>query len=159
MNVNEMEAKIKELEGRIADLPDWKKKYEAEHAQIVDIRSAIATFLGYPLVKEQYDKPQIGLEHQQTVVTITHEEKPVAMTTSTVVGKVLFIALTELKEGFTSVELMAHLAEHGWNIIPNTISPTVGKMVRDGTLVRIDDSKPTRFRTPIKVVFNVKKEG
>jgi len=160
LNMEQAEAKIKELEDRIAALPGWKKKYESEHSKVEAIRTAFMTLFDSPLLLPQYTAKQsdVNLQEQQTIVHIAHEEKPVVMTTSTNVGKILFVALTELKDGFTSVELMARLAEHGWNVGPNTISPTVGGMVKDGYLVRLPDIKPTRYRTPLKVKFDVTEE-
>jgi len=171
LNEAEMGAKITELEGRIAKLPDWKKKYEDEHDKLEAEHTQVEAIRGYlqqaqhglqwlfgndiPNLIPSPDARTMNLQEQQTVVNISHEEKPVNLTTNTVVGKILYVALTELKDGFTSEELMAHLAEHGWPIGPNTISPTVGGMVKNGSLVRLPDTKPPKFRTPMLVKFNV----
>jgi len=75
-------------------------------------------------------------------------------------GKVLFSALTELSnEGFSEAELSDTLKEHGWNIPHNTLAPTLGGLVRDGYLVKLEGIKPAKYRLPKKVKLNVRVGG
>lgn len=102
----------------------------------------------------------LNLEHRELVVNLAHEEKELNMTTGTVVGKVLFCAVTELsKDGFSEADLSEILKEHGWNVPHNTLAPTLGGLARDGTLLRLEGMKPARYRLPQKVKLNVRREG
>jgi len=102
-------------------------------------------------------KAVLTLEHKELVVNLAHGEKEINLTTGTVIGKVLYCALTELdKEGFSQVELSDALKDHGWNIPQTTLAPTLGRLVKDGNLVRVEGSKPMEYRLPGKVKLNVR---
>jgi hypothetical protein len=108
----------------------------------------------------QSAKETLNLNHKELVVNLTHAEKETNLTTGTVMGKVLFCALTELpKEKFSETELSEALRERGWNVPHNTLAPTLGGLVRDGYLVKIEGLRPTRYRLPLKTKLNVRGEG
>jgi len=168
------------LESRVASLKDWKQKYEeekhlwdeedkrkskkieelTEKAKAVEkLREVLIEFLGPGTILTAKTQPKevLNLEHRELVVNLTHEEKELTMTTGTVMGKVLFCAVTELsKDGFSESDLLEALKEHGWNVPHNTLAPTLGGLVRDGTLIRVEGIKPARYRLPTKVKLNVK---
>lgn len=108
----------------------------------------------------QITKETLNLNHKELVVNLAHEEKELNLTTATVMGKVLFSALTALsKEGFSEAELSQTLKEHGWNVPHNTLAPTLGGLVRDGYLLKVEGARPAKYRLPQKVKLNVKEEG
>lgn len=181
--MNEIEDRVAALESRVANLKDWKRQYEEDKRKwdeederkskkieelqrgadaAVKLRDAVMQFLGLGAAFTAKTQPidVLNLEHKELVVNLTHEEKELNLTTGTVVGKVLFCALTELsKDGFSEVELSEALKEHGWNVPHNTLAPTLGGLARDGTLVRLEGIKPARYRLPAKVKLNVQAQG
>jgi len=181
--LSEIEDRVAALESRVASLKDWKQKYEEDkrkwdeederkskkieelttNAEAVEkLREALIGFLGPGAVFTAKTQPIdiLNLEHRELVVNLTHEEKELNLTTGTVIGKVLFCALTELsKDGFSEAELSEALRENGWNVPHNTLAPTLGGLARDGTLVRLEGIKPARYRLPAKVKLNVQAQG
>jgi len=170
--LSEVLDKLSELEARVAVLKDWKQKYEEaerqwreEKKRLEDklanaekLSQGLRDFLGVgQSVASPSQSKEVSLTHKELVVNLTHEEKELNMTTSTVNGKILYCALTELpKEGFSEVELSDVLKEHGWNVPHNTLAPNLGGLARDGTLVRVEGSKPMKYRLPRKVKLNVR---
>jgi hypothetical protein len=169
-------AKLTELESRVAQIKDWKQKYEEDKRQwdeekqelqkradgVLKLREVLIQLMGLDTVPApaQSTKETLNLKHKELVVNLAHEEKELNMTTRTVMGKVLFCALTELsKEGFSEAELSEILKEHGWNVLHNTLAPTLGGLVRDGYLVKLEGIKPAKYRLPEKVKLNVSREG
>jgi len=180
--LNEMEQRVTALEERVHNLKDWKQKYEEDKckwdeenerkskkikelgeaaAAAEALRDAMVQFLGVGAAFAAKAQPleALNLEHRELVVNLTHKERELNLTTGTVNGKILFCALTELsKDGFSEMELSEALREHGWNILHNTLAPSLGGLVRDGTLVRLEGIKPARYRLPTKVKLNVKED-
>lgn len=174
--MSEVLAKLTELESRVAQIKDWKQKYEEDKRQwdeekqelqkradgVLKLREVLIQLMGLDTVPApaQSTKETLNLKHKELVVNLAHEEKELNMTTRTVMGKVLFCALTELsKEGFSEAELSEILKEHGWNVLHNTLAPTLGGLVRDGYLVKLEGIKPAKYRLPEKVKLNVSREG
>ncbi len=174
--MNEVLAKLTELENRVAGIKDWKQKYEEERCKwdeekeelqkradgMQKLREALRELLALDIVSAsaQPAKETLNLNHKELVVNLAHEEKELNMTTGTVMGKVLFTALTELpKEGFSEAELSETLKEHGWNVPHNTLAPTMGGLVRDGYLMKLEGARPAKYRLPSKVKLNVREEG
>lgn len=175
-DLSDVKAKLSELENKVASLKDWKQKYEEDKRKwnaekgelqkgldgVQKFRGALIEFLGLEPAAfgQQLTKEVIALGHKELVVNLAHEIKELNMTTGTVMGKVLFCALTELpKEGFSETELSMVLKEHGWNILHNTLAPTLGGLVRDGYLVKLEGIKPAKYRLPAKVKLNVRGQG
>lgn len=178
--MNEIEQRLAALESRVASQKDWKQQYEeakrlwdeederkskkieelTKKADAVEkLREVLIQFFspGAPFTAKTQP---INLEHRELVVTLTHEEKELNLTTGTVNGKVLFCALTELsKDGFSEAELSEALKEHGWNVPHNTLAPTLGGLARDGYLLRIEGARPAKYRLPQKVKLNIRGEG
>lgn len=182
-DLGEVKAKLTELGNRVASLKDWKQKYaedkrkwdEEKEKLLQQLSTLEAKATGVQKLSEllrealrllgldtltasaQPVKETLNLGHKELVVNLAHEERDVSMTTETVVGKILFCGLTELsKEGFGEAELSEILKEHGWNIGHTTLAPTLGGMVRDGYLVRIEGTRPAKYRLPQKVKLNVR---
>jgi len=170
--LSEVLAKLAELENRVASIKDWKQKYEEDKRKwdeekeklqkradaVLKLTEALRQLLALDMVPTpaQPNKQTLNLNHKELVVNLAHEEKELNMTTGTVMGKVLFCALTELsKEGFSEAELSETLKEHGWNVPHNTLAPTLGGLVRDGYLVKLEGVKPAKYRLPNKVKVNV----
>jgi len=181
--LNNVLARLTELENRVVNIKDWKQKYEEDKRKwdeegkrkfeeieglkkradtMEKLREVLIQFLGPNVVfpaSTQPGKETLNLTHKELTVNLTHEEKELKLTTGTVMGKVLFCALTELsKEGFSEAELSEALKEHGWNVPHNTLAPTLGGLARDGTLVRLEGVKPAKYRLPQKVKLNVRGE-
>ena len=175
--MSEISDKLAELESRIANLKDWKQKYEEDKRKwdeeeeklqkragaMQKLKEDLVQFLELDTISApalaQSTKETLNLDHKELVVNLGHEEKVFNLTTATVMGKVLFSALTELaNDGFSEAELSETLKEHGWNIGHSTLAPTLGGLVRDGYLVKLV-GKPARYRLPKKVKLNVGVEG
>jgi len=62
-----------------------------------------------------------------------------------------------LPEGFNEKELSTACLEHGWNIRHTTLAPSLGNLVKDGNLIKIPKTRPTRYRLPSKLKVNVEK--
>ena len=177
---NELSARLTALENRVAGMKDWKQRYEEaerkwdrEKKELQQqagagqkLKEVLIELLGDTLLVDLDALPasaqsvteRLNLKHKELVVNVTHEEKQTNMTTGTVVGKVLFCALTDLsKDGFGEAELVENLRDHGWNIGHTTLGPTLGGLVRDGYLVRLEGKKPAKYRLPEKVKLNVTK--
>lgn len=176
--MNEVLAKLTELESRVAGIKDWKQKYEEDKHKwdeekqelqkradgLLKLREVLIQLLGLDAIPApipvQSVKETLNLKHKELSVNLAHEEKQLNMTTGTVMGKVLFCALTELsKEGFSEAELSETLKEHGWNVPHNTLAPTLGGLVRDGYLLKLEGIKPARYRLPNRVKLSVREEG
>jgi uncharacterized protein YPO0396 len=176
--LNEVLAKLNELESQVNSIKDWKQQYEEDKHKwdeekqelqkradgVLKLREVLIQLLGLDAVSApipvQSSKETLNLKHKEMVVNLAHEEKELNMTTGTVMGKVLFCALTELsKEGFSEAELSEILKEHGWNVLHNTLAPTLGGLVRDGYLVKLEGIKPAKYRLPEKVKLNVSGEA
>ena len=176
--MSEVSEKLAALETRVADLKDWKRKYEDDKRKWDEDRAALQKrsnglkalrealmdlLLPLPHLAardaDQVSQETLNLNHKELVVNVSHEEKELNLTTGTVMGKVLFCALTELpREGFNETELSESLKERGWNVPHNTLAPTLGGLVRDGNLVRVE-ARPMKYRLPAKVRINVTGEG
>ena len=176
--MNEVLDKLTELESRVTQIKDWKQKYEEDKHKwdeekqelqkradgVLKLREVLIQLLGLDAVSApvsvQSTKETLNLKHKELAVNLAHEERELNMTTGTVMGKVLFCALTELaKEGFNEAELSETLKEHGWNVLHNTLAPTLGGLVRDGYLVKLEGIKPAKYRLPEKVKLNVSGEA
>lgn len=170
--MNDIIMKLEELEHRVASIKDWKKRCEAaktqwdrerkELMQSAEVANKLKEFLTQFLALEpaaglgQPSTTTMNLEERELIVNVTHQEGEVNMTTGTVVGKILFCALTELpKEGFSEGDLAETLKEHGWNIFHNTLAPSLGGLVKDGYLVKLEGTRPSRYRLPGKLKLNL----
>jgi len=165
--------RLKAMEARVAQIKDWKVLYEQDKGKwdeererlkkeievFEKLREFLRGWLKVETLPVQAGKVKMNLTHNELTVNLTHEEREVNLTTGTAPGKVLFAALTDLsKEGFTELELSPVLSDHGWNVPHNTLAPTLGGMVRDGYLVRIEGTRPTKYRLPTKLKFNIEKK-
>lgn len=175
-DLNDIEAKLTELESRVADIKDLKQKYEEDKRRWDEereqmqkragatqkLKEALAEFMELDSISApalaRSTKETLNLKHKELAVNLTHEEKVLNMTTDTVNGKVLFCALTELpKNGFCEAELSENLKEHGWNVGHTTLAPQLGGLVRDGYLVKLEGSRPSKYRLPGKLKINMLK--
>jgi hypothetical protein len=171
--LGEIKAKVDSLEERVKGIKDRKKAYEegeqrwgrerAELAKQLEASTALKSALLALLGGATAPAPQTGvqemhLDYEETAVTIAHSERVVKMTTGTVAGQILYCALVELpREGFAGADLPKALEEHGWNVGQNTLAPTLGKLVKDGSLIRFKENATTKYRLPQKVKLNVEK--
>lgn len=162
--------KLKELEDRVAALQEIKQKHEVERIQWYQERKELSKeaeggqnfkeawirFMGMASVSVgapgKADKMNVNLEETALTVNVSHLEKTISMTTGTVAGKILFCALNGLsKDGFSEVELSEAMKEHGWNVGHNTLAPSLGQFVRDGYLIKVEKTRPIKYRLPAKL--------
>ena len=167
--MNEISDRVTQIENRVAELKDWKRKYEDDEqkwkrekkglleqaGESEKLRDVLRQFLDLNHMPAHVATTEtVNLLQKELVVNLTHEEKETNMTTGTVVGKTLFCALTDLpREGFSEAELSGSLKEHGWNVGHSTLAPTLGNLVRDGYLIKLE-GKPAKYRLPDQVKLN-----
>jgi len=72
---------------------------------------------------------------------------------STVNQKRFSTALVDIKGEFTEAELSEKMLERGWNISHSTLAPSLGNLVKQGDLIRIN-GKPAKYRLPYKKKFD-----
>lgn len=171
--MNNITERLEALEKRVANQRDWKQRYDEEKDKwdkeretllkslgvVGKLKEIFSQFLGLDSVstppQQNVTKGILNLNHEELAVNLTHNLKEINKTTGTVVGQILFCALTELpKDGFTEAELTESLKEHGWNVGRNTLAPTLGGLVKDGSLIRLN-VRPAKYRLPHKVKMNV----
>jgi len=178
--LSEVLDRLTELERKVANVKDWKEKYEAEKQkheedkqqwdkdkhELIGVRAfrdELRAFLdidGAATPTQLSTRTTVNLTDKELAVNLTHEEKEVNMTTTTVAGRVLFCALTDLsKDGFGELALSEALRERGWNVPHNTLAPNLAGLVKDGTLIRLGTRGPAKYRLPQKVKMNVRQEG
>ena len=175
--MSELSDKLAELENRVANLKDWKKKYEEDkgkwdkergelqkgNGSVKKLRDVLREFLDVDSAagasspdSAGVEKETLNLTYKELIVNLAHEEREIVVSTATVMGKILWAALTELNPGgFSEAELTDALKEHGWNISHNTLAPTIGGLVKDGHLIRVVGAKPARYRLPKKAKVEV----
>ena len=147
-HVDDLQAQITELE-----------KHRNDPKPLKLLAEALAPYLNHTSqVPREGQKIAIHMNHAEVEVAIHHTEKVLKMTTETTVGKVMYIIVTQLNDrAFTTRELSEHLHEQGWNIHNNTLSPTLGGFVKEGKLIRVEKTRPTKFRLPSKAKVKVTK--
>lgn len=169
--MSEIEDRIGTLEARVAELKDWRQKYEdgqkelkrlkETYAGTEKLRAALVGFLDLQNGPRPAagGKETINLTEKELTVNLSHEETEVGLTTKTVTGKVVFCGLQDLaKEGFSEAALSGCLKERGWNVGHSTLAPTLGGLVKDGYLIRLE-GKPAKYRLPTKLTVRVENES
>lgn len=175
MNNSELESRITELEKRVANLKNWKSEYETnksiweqerinllkttrkQGSRTSKLRDALIEFLG---IDENPNpalatKDTINVNHQELAINVTYKQRTLDLATTTIIGKIVFVASTELnKDGFTENDISKALLEHGWNVGHNTLAPTLGGLIKDGTLMKLD-GRPSRYRLPRKITLHI----
>jgi len=97
----------------------------------------------------------LDLEHKQLVVRVSHSEKVVSMTTGTGLGAILYVLIRRAPASESEISVL--LAEHGRPQAHPTLAPNLAKLVKLGLAVR-EGERPTRFRLPRFVKYNVAEE-
>ena len=96
---------------------------------------------------------QFSIEHSDVQVKIVHTD-PVLRTlsTKTGLGQIVYVCVNDLEgKPATSQDIIAAMKEYGWQISPNTMSPNLGRLVKEGYLV----NESGKFRPPGKVKIEV----
>lgn len=109
-----------------------------------------------PQATQPQSADKLAVNIEEIVVEVQHSEQVETVTTSNVAGKLLYALIVDLKgEPSDMNAILETCREHGWSIGPNTFSPEIGKLVRDGKLVK-ENTKPLKWRPPRKVTIRVK---
>jgi hypothetical protein len=146
--VQQLLAEKNELLERIDKLEKDLSQYKAEHEAIESLRKLLA-----PTAPLGLEPSQLDLEHKALVVKVHHAgDKVVKVSTESVVGQILFAAVTYFKDReFATGELNERLLEHGWNVKPSTLSAKLSLLVNEGKLVKTDKG----YRLPSRIKFEV----
>ena len=158
-SVRELNAFVDKLKAKKdEEIANLQKKLEAYEGLGEALRLLVGVSLpNIPVESER--SSNVELDHAEVTYTIKDTSKAVVMDTDKIVGKVLFVALKDLpKDGWTEKDLSEKMLERGWNIGHSTLAPTLGSFVKDGKIIRIEDTKPTKYRFPSNVKFNVENE-
>lgn len=148
---------IDEYQQTIAKLKDDKAALEAELKKLEPLKAfgeALRKFLEYSNVRVSPRKAgRLDIEHKGLIVNVHHAgDKTVKVTTSTVVGRILYCAATYFRDReFATGELNKKLLEHGWNVKPSTLSAKLSLLANEGKLVKTGRG----YRLPSKVKFNI----
>ena len=98
----------------------------------------------------------IGLEKQDTVITVSHKSDLVNMTTEKLEGKVMYVIVTHFAEKeFKEEDLVPFLENYGWQIQHSSLAPILGSTLPKKGLVR-KCGKGT-YKLPDYVKVNVTK--
>lgn len=160
MKVEELKRQwnVEEYQKTIAQLKDEKAALESALKQLEPLKAfgeALARFLQSlnVLGVEPASQKVLDVEHKELVVNILHKgEEIVKVSTDTVVGQILYTALTYFKDReFTFSELSDKMLEHGWNVKASTLSAKLSLLVNEGKLIKTDKG----YRLPQKVKFNI----
>ena len=99
---------------------------------------------------------EMKIEAEELKVLVTHKEEVKPFSTKTGMGKIMYVIVYDLKGGPASENQISEaLIEHGWNIGHSTLAPNLSQLCKQGVLVKID-TKPTQYKTPMKVKIEVK---
>jgi len=170
----EMQREVEILRKMIGDqqreIIDLKNTIQLMNAEYADLHRELEYVLkeakkgGWTLKEDLGKKPKeepttIDLEHRELVVNLIHVEKPVEMNTDIIIGKIMFCMIKDLEGDLPTEEQISNaLLERGWNIGHTTLAPTLGGLVRQGYIIRIPNTKPSKYRMPTKLKINVKEE-
>jgi len=131
-------------------------RLQADAGQLQKIRETFAILLpqnNTTSIPSDPSEVKMNIEHSQLVVSAKFlGERHLRFSTNNKEGQMMFCIVNELpKEGFTEIELLRKVAEHGWKILQTTANITLRKWANEGLLIRNDKN----YRLPAKVVFNV----
>jgi len=153
--ISKVSQKVEVLDKRLEGLEQLVATHlKAGHLRVEEIDRRFDRFLG--IIKERTGIPSpLQIEQEETPVIISHvEAEPQKVSTRTVLGKVLYTALVDIKGEFMEADLSEKMLERGWNISHSTLAPSLGNLVKQGDLIRIN-GKPAKYRLPCKKKFDV----
>jgi flagellar motility protein MotE (MotC chaperone) len=129
-------------------------RLQADAGQLQKIRKSFAGLLQHNNTTSIPGDPsevKMHIGHSQLVVSAKFlGERHLEFSTNNKEGQMMYCIVNELpKEGFTEIELLRKVAEHGWKILQTTANITLRKWANEGLLIRNDKN----YRLPAKVVF------
>jgi len=160
-NIDEMQETIAKFKDETANLKLRLEKLQTDSEAVQKIREGLAQLLpNVPSTGAEISKERtMEVTHVEVLTKTIHSDEIEKLTTKTVIGKILWAAQKELPDKeWSEQEVSDAMVEWGWNISHSTLAPTLGGMVKDGALVRIQ-GRPARYRIPTKKKFEVEKEG
>jgi len=150
---------IGDQQREIIDLKNTIQLINAEYAKLNQELQHLQRERGIPVKRPKEPPSLVDLEHRELVVNLSHVEKPVEMNTDTIVGKIMLCMIKDLEGDLPTEEQISNaLLERGWNIGHTTLAPTLGGIVKQGYIMRIPNTKPSKYRLPTKLKINVKEE-
>jgi hypothetical protein len=145
----------------ITTIADRQTKLDQElRKELVEIKGALK---GKPITLEPKpsdkttEKEEIHLEDKELVITVTHTDKIIDMTTDDVFGRIMLCALKDLnREGFDENDMSRAMDEHGWHMDRILVALNMSKLAKIGRLLKITTQRPYKYRLPSKLTVNVK---
>jgi hypothetical protein len=145
----------------ITTIADRQTKLDQElRKELVEIKG---TLKGKPITLEAKpsdkttEKEEIHLEDKELVISITHTDKIIDMTTDDVFGRIMLCALKDLnREGFDENDMSRAMDEHGWHMDRILVALNMSKLAKIGRLLKITTQRPYKYRLPSKLTVNVK---
>src|SRR6266446_2622584 len=147
------------------------KEYKSElkaiivsHPEIAKISSGIVTIPSPLPMPKPEPMRTIDVDLKNTVFRIHHAgDEEIHLSTVNWEGKVVYTVLNDLSGKPSSFgQIKAALVERAWPVGDNTLSPTLGNLVKKGILVREGSTKDTSYRPPLRakiMVVNEHTEG
>lgn len=98
----------------------------------------------------------IHLDAVDRAVTVSVSEDARAFNTNTVKGKILYTLVSDLgNKPSTMIEISSAMAERGWKVGANTMSPEIGGLVKNGDLIGEGETRGKRYRLPGKLRISI----
>jgi len=158
-SVEEMQKTIMQLKDENLDLKKQLKRAEKVSRVFKEFVDILIEYLPAQKPEVMEKSVKLDLDHTEMQIEIKHKEETVSLKTDTVLGKVMYVAVNEFQnKEFTERELTEILLEHGWNIKHSTLAPSLGNLVKNGWLIRVPKTRPTRYRLPKRIKIEVQKE-
>ena len=154
--IEELEQTIPDLRGRIAGLEALKKEHESKIKTAKEQLDAVETFKKalipfIPQLSQQVSTSAVkGLDigNQEVVQKITDvPPEVIKFSPTTLEGKVMW-AVWKLNKPSGYSEISDYLKEAKKPISDNSLSPTLGSLVKQGNLIREGKKKGTTYRFP-----------
>lgn len=151
------------LEGKVETLTKKLRRAEQDLKLFDELKNVFVKLFPKKAIKTTEvpvtNKTTLDLEYKELIVNINHKEETIKLTTEIQQGQIMYVALNDMpKEGFTENQISEALKEHGWNIPHTSLAPQLSSnLVKSGLLIKIEGTRPTRYRVPTKIKIKVVK--
>ena len=152
MSYEELEKKFRELKERVENeilrLRRENQELKEQLKQKEQIITAIANILS--------NKQDITIENVETVYKIEKKTEERFLSTKTTLGQIMFVVINDFNgEPASESQIAKALEEHGWHMKHSTLAPNLGKLVKEGLLVR-EEGRPAKYRPPknVKIILS-----
>src|SRR5574340_53859 len=154
--VKSIAANLKSAQEAAEDYERFWKKSKEERARQERERPKVPS--GQSLEVPPKGMLQLGpieIESVERLITVSHSEETRQFSTSTVAGKIMFVLLHDIGKAAGNGEIVAAMQERGWNVLQNTMAPELGRLVKNGDLIRDGSTRDTTYRVPGKIKLRV----